>query len=73
MKGNNQVILEKRKSPTPLLKLEILEACQTESGSTFHESTILLKKLNLKVSVLAKFFFNVSSSLPLKEYLSESE
>lgn len=48
MKGNNQVILEKRKSPTPLLKLEILEACQTESGSTFHESTILLTKLKLK-------------------------
>lgn len=48
MKGNNHVILVKRKSPTPLLKLEILEACRTESGSTFHESTILFKKLKLK-------------------------
>ena len=49
----NYTILENKKSLTPLLKLEILEACRTESGNTFHESTILLKKLNLKVSVLA--------------------
>ena len=38
------MILEDRKSLTPLLKLEILEACRTESGNTFHVSTILLKK-----------------------------
>ena len=43
----------------------ILGAQRVDGGNAFHISTILLKKLNLKMSVLAWFFSSTQSSLPL--------
>ena len=55
-----------KKYATCCLKLQwVLGAQRVDGGNAFHISTILLKKLNLKMSVLAWFFSSTQSSLPL--------
>ena len=58
-----QSYLDGKKSLALLVKLEILDAWRIDNDNLFHISTIVLKKLLLKVVVLTKFFFSVISSL----------